>query len=674
MAGDQQTRTAGNKGSRMAVSRRVEDFWKALRTFQKKTSSGKFSFLGMRGGIFSVWVLICALLVFFGLRLGRSPKVIATVVGARCPYLLVDVGVRGGDDLLDLVSSGGILKGFSDATGISPGEFCVEAFEADEGYSDRLREVEKILSPSLRSIKVHLQSTVANFNGEAPVMLENVAAAFRRSESVNGVATYNWEATASSDREHRLSNIAFQDLWDVLKRNGVTRYKSWSAARVKSTFSDAGMYLRMILGDPRLCNALDEIFMEIVHGDDLVSQKRSDFIPEDVESELELLADLLKTASLCTTKVSIRYNRIADAAGKEDKIFYAVLAGAKTLSTRVCASTRTWMRSVPHSSIAIFTNTEFDVNDHSFRCLGGHMGVVASPAQPDGEKVLSAMQSWSHLVRLRLAWDLHMKDDAFKQYLVLMDDDSFVFTDTLEANLVACMSPKALHWGGALEFIRIDNGDGGRDGFGKDLREKQIKEKGENCYFPGEQAKQGEKPCDQVFCKSCKAIPQGGFVVLTRALVEALRPHIEDCERESLDLCERCGSQRLYFCVNRKLGDKGVELSGLRGVYRQPWKTEFSSLVGTAWHGYPVSIHGMVEGSSKLHKGLLEDDFAELYALVRRARRRSAANAGDAYVTVEDMNFQIVCDGLGYFRNGKCYRALTGAKNWCNTAAYTWTP
>eukprot|EP00189_Rhodosorus_marinus_P001868 CAMPEP_0113966774 /NCGR_PEP_ID=MMETSP0011_2-20120614/8506_1 /TAXON_ID=101924 /ORGANISM="Rhodosorus marinus" /LENGTH=658 /DNA_ID=CAMNT_0000979473 /DNA_START=526 /DNA_END=2502 /DNA_ORIENTATION=+ /assembly_acc=CAM_ASM_000156 len=658
----------------MALRRRIEGFWKSLRTFEKRTSSGEFSFLRMRGGLFLVWGLICALLVFFGLRLGRSPKLLATVFGTRCPYLLVEVGVRGGGDLLDLVSSGGILKEFSGATGISSSQFCVEAFEAHEGYSDRLREVENILLPGLRSIKVHLQSTVANFNGEAPVVLENVAAAFRVSESVNGVTTYNSEGSTSSDRERRMSKVSFHDLLDVLKRNGVTRYKGWSVVRVRSTFSDTGVYLRMILGDPRLCNALDEIVMEVIHGDSLVSQKKSDFIPEDVESELELLADLLKSSSSCTTKVSITYNRIEDPAGKEDKIFYAVLAGAKTLNTRVCASTKTWMRSVPHSSIAIFTNTALDVHDHSFRCLGGHLGVVASPAEPDGEKDLSAMQSWSHLVRVRLAWDLHMKDDASKQYMVLMDDDSFVFTDTLEANLAACMSPKALHWGGALEFIRIDNGDGGRDGFGKDLREKQIRDKAENCYFPGEQARNGLKPCNEVFCKRCKAIPQGGFVVLTRALVEALRPHIEDCERESLDLCERCGSQRLYFCINRKLGDRGVQLSGVRGVYRKPWKAEFSSQEGTAWHGYPVSIHGMVEGSSRLHKGVLENDFAELYELVRRARRRAAANAGDAYVTVEDMNFQIVCNGMGYFRNGKCYRALTGATNWCNTAAYTWTP
>ncbi len=39
-------------------------------------------------------------------------------------------------------------------------------------------------------------------------------------------------------------------------------------------------------------------------------------------------------------------------------------------------------------------------------------------------------------------------------------------------------------------------------------------------------------------------------IFLSRALVETVRPFIEQCEEETSSLCKNCGSQRLYMCVN----------------------------------------------------------------------------------------------------------------------------
>ncbi|KAJ8903222.1 hypothetical protein NDN08_004332 [Rhodosorus marinus] len=161
------------------------------------------------------------------------------------------------------------------------------------------------------------------------------------------------------------------------------------------------------------------------------------------------------------------------------------------------------------------------------------------------------------------------------------------------------------------------------------------------------------------------------MIVVSRALVQRLRPHIEKCERDTQDLCDHCGSQRLYFCVHEHA--KEAKTSNLRGVYRTPWIGE-KHTTSTEWHGYPLSLHGMKSTNPKLHHATVSLDFNELYDLALRARRRSAADAGEPYVLIEDLHFEITCKGMGYFRHGKCYSRLEPHNFWCQTSSYTWKP
>lgn len=193
---------------------------------------------------------------------------------------------------------------------------------------------------------------------------------------------------------------------------------------------------------------------------------------------------------------------------------------------------------------------------------------------------------------------------------------------------------------------------------------------GKPCYFDSEPAVPGQKKCKDTMCSKCPSIPQGGAVFLTRAIVEKLRPFVEECEKETQVLCMRCGSQRLYFCIHSKL--KSVETKAIRGVFRHVWRSEKQSK-STNHHGYPVSLHGVRENLDKLHTGYLQSDFGEMYDLVQQARRRGAVNGGDPFVTKEDLNDQILCDGKGHYRDGECYAKLQDTYGWCNQKVYIWS-
>eukprot|EP00168_Porphyra_purpurea_P015784 TRINITY_DN4931_c0_g1_i1.p3 TRINITY_DN4931_c0_g1~~TRINITY_DN4931_c0_g1_i1.p3 ORF type:complete len:122 (-),score=32.12 TRINITY_DN4931_c0_g1_i1:28-393(-) len=74
------------------------------------------------------------------------------------------------------------------------------------------------------------------------------------------------------------------------------------------------------------------------------------------------------------------------------------------------------------------------------------------------------MSAWSHLTRVRDAWDYTLAGARGFTHLALVDDDTFVFPGALPAavgRVREMASGAALAWGGALELPRVDNGDGG---------------------------------------------------------------------------------------------------------------------------------------------------------------------------------------------------------------------
>mmetsp|Transcript_10223 Transcript_10223/g.25688 ORF Transcript_10223/g.25688 Transcript_10223/m.25688 type:complete len:270 (-) Transcript_10223:226-1035(-) len=262
------------------------------------------------------------------------------------------------------------------------------------------------------------------------------------------------------------------------------------------------------------------------------------------------------------------------------------------------------------------------------------------------------MQSWSHLVRVRHAWDEHMKDNPEIEWLALVDDDTFVFPDTVQWYLSRYKSAD-LVWGGLLEYVRVDNGDAGN--FAKWLRE-YLHMNGADCTLPDEEPKKDIKNCSDTMCIKCPPIPQGAAIFLSRALVETLRPHTEDCETMTQTLCKRCGSQRLYMCIHRHA--KSVKTEFFRGIHRNPMHLEEKHHEFSDRSGLPLTWHGFGQvNSTYSHTRSFYGDFLELWRLSHKARVMFESGERETpFVHDMDVANRVMCNGLGVWRinDGRC--------------------
>lgn len=350
------------------------------------------------------------------------------------------------------------------------------------------------------------------------------------------------------------------------------------------------------------------------------------------------------------------------------EVFYAILAGQPTFDERISAQTQSWMTSVPQDRLTIFTNKPR--NSEEMKAARGRETVVTQPHDPKLEKRLPLMQSWSHLVRVRESWDRTMKDNEDIKWLALVDDDTFVFPGGMREYL-SKFDHRVRIWGGSGEQARIDNGDGGK--FGNWLRDLNSKHGGRHCYFPSEDIPKGKRGshveyrisevlngrrvaqkvshmCGDMFCRmGCPAVPQGAAIVLSRALVEELRPHIEECERDTSNLCKNCGSQRLYMCVNRYASEARTLLT--RGICRAPWKLEHREKFPfvLTFHGFN-RYHGMALSTDSLH-----GDMMELWQLGKRYEESVNHGVRSSYlIPMQDVANLIGCHGQGRYHGGEC--------------------
>lgn len=330
-----------------------------------------------------------------------------------------------------------------------------------------------------------------------------------------------------------------------------------------------------------------------------------------------------------------------------DKVFYAVLAGETTFERRVAAAARSWMSDLPRNRVTVYTNS--DNLTHAMERAASDVPVSkARPAYADSEANVQNFGSWSHIVRLRDAWDQHARDPSSGiDWVMLVDDDSYVFRESLEQALVSPRSllsgllPHEPGWGGMLECMRVYCG--GDIFFARMLRTYHAKSHGEDvCRLPGEEMHmkhttetirgsprevlQSPPLCEQTFCMACPGIPQGGAIVLTRRLVQIIRPYLDECEQATLGMCSSCGSQRLYFCIHfvasREGSLKGLRTVNLPGFAKEPWhlaKADFKIVE----KGSPVSVmHGFEHhNGAYLATGTMAEDFALLRTLQLRTRR-----------------------------------------------------
>jgi len=289
-------------------------------------------------------------------------------------------------------------------------------------------------------------------------------------------------------------------------------------------------------------------------------------------------------------------------------VHYAILSGAATFASRIPAVAASWLPGVPPGAVIVHTDAIPPVAALDTLPVGVAVTVTA-PAEPDREPNLPRMSAWSHLTRLRDAWDYTLAAAPAVTHLALVDDDTFVFPGALPAALArhaALANASALAWGGALELARVDNGDGGV--FAAAFRSAHVAAGGEPCTLPDEAVaaatrtsadvaaaavaaasvgggggaappRAAPKACADTFCRrGCPPVPQGAAIVLTRALVAALRPAAASCEAATAPLCARCGSQRLYMCVHRVAAlpraAGPVTTAAVPGVRRDTWRRE----------------------------------------------------------------------------------------------------
>ncbi|KAJ8903582.1 hypothetical protein NDN08_004686 [Rhodosorus marinus] len=621
-------------------------------------------------------ILICSLAVEGeGVTVGLERLKLAVKrdeILVKCENLFVDVGVRSGEGLLDFVDEGGITASWMSSISADPRSFCVEAFEADERFRQELEETGRWIRNKLQNLDVRVGAILSNSRGTTRLTLTSQTVAEYTVSNISGHVVYNAEQVASinQNREASRRSLIVEDLRDVLSRNRLAE-GGFIAIRFQCSCEDAVSYLRMLINDSKLCFSVDKVFLQVIDTQTLLVREGQSSTHSDLTSELEDLAQLMHRSSGCDVDVEIEYEMITpqnEVQGDHD-VVYAVLSGDTTLNERGCWAASTWMKGVPRGRAAFFTNDQLDPKSEFAECLNGHVAVVAKPAFPDIEKLPDNMQSWSHLVRVRMSWDLLMKNDPSAKYLILIDDDTFPFTDTIGSELPQHLSWDKMRWGGALEVVRVDNGD---DTSFKEQLRRMHRADGKDCRFEEEPEVEGLAACNKTFCFACPSIPQGGFVVMSRALVEAVRPHVEECEFETQGFCKQCGSQRLYYCLlNRVNATRAV---ALRGVFRLPWMYEAHQAPAQKVN-YPLSFHGLKESAYDLHTGSGAMDFQELYRMVKQARRRAAVKAGDEYVTLDDVNFHISCDGKGYFHNESCYATFRQDRNKCKLGDFTsWVP
>lgn len=460
----------------------------------------------------------------------------------------------------------------------------------------------------------------------------------RRFHVFPGVVVPSGREDEDYSRKRGLSSVSLPEIVKKLTyeqgKVGLRERKSMATAlanghrgivfvRIAGAVEELFSYLQLLDDSGVLCDRIDRLALHVtkfrVNGPDDPQHVHPAIEPQlqIPMSELVRYALTIERREACRARVFVMDDerqllspKVLDSSG----ILYAVLAGAPTFNDRISAQTDSWMQGVPRNRIAIYTNVPREPQD--LTAARGHNVFVVQPTKPELEKRLTWMQSWSHLVRLKESWDRFMRNDSSIKWLALVDDDTFVFPAGMREYLTMFDSRKLL-WGGSGEQVRIDNGDHGE--FAYWLRNLTTAHGSSKCYLPEEDIpesvkllqaqrslRKGKKRrkfppsamCRDTFCpRGCPAVPQGAAIVVSRALVEKLRPVVEQCEEATASLCERCGSQRLYMCVNRFV--ENAKTIFTRGICRSPWKIEHRDM-----YPYALTFHAF----DKLGRGSLSTD------------------------------------------------------------------
>lgn len=615
-----------------------------------------------------------------------------TVANRPCSWLYLEFGAKDGRHLAGFFDNGnGFLEEYLRATQSAVRAFCAIAFDPNPDMLVSLMQTRKIRAQKAAHFNVFTQYVPGSNNDTEQVRMKSVED--QSSEDTVNVrniplaqfikqVTFPWDR-AGQDIRAMTTAIGNGNKGNVIVRFNINdlreaymhldQLESKSAQGVMCQRID-----RLILNFNKMRQDPNKVSGDIVDSDpirdwELMAHIPSseEFNPENGFEKLLELANQVNDLPGCRTTVHVFNNQgkmIVPKILSEKEVFYAILAGQPTFDERIAAQTESWMTAVPNDRLTIFTNIAR--NEDELKAAKGRETVVVQPHRPELEKTLSMMQSWSHLVRLRESWDRAMKDNPEIKWLALVDDDTFVFPGGLREYL-SKFDSRVPFWGGSGEQARIDNGDSGK--FANWLRNTSKAHGAKHCYFENEEVPkslQGSKVeygrsdvlngqkvarkvshmCSDTFCrKGCPAVPQGAAIMVSRALVEAVRPHVEECEKDTAGLCKSCGSQRLYMCVNRYTKEARTLLT--RGICRAPWKLEHreSFPFALTFHGFN-RYRGRFSSTKSLH-----GDMRELWQLGKTVEERARIGLEDSYlVSMQAVANMIGCHGQGKYIKGRC--------------------
>lgn len=572
-----------------------------------------------------------------------------------CSWVYLEVNAYDGRDIDGFFTdANGIFEESLRAEQAVSRAFCAYAFESDSKFADSLLAVRADKGLFVR--RFHVFPGVSVESAEDSKLHAGQDSIISLSKLVKGVTL----SLANSGRPEGTDMT-------VANANG---HNGSVVVRVSGSLPELYAHMDALSTSGILCDRVDRLILNVT--DDVrdvrvplpYSPSAHKFHAALGLPGLKALANDLDSSARCRTRLFVLNEEGSLAVPsplEESAVFYSILAGAPTFNERVTAQADTWMRSVPINRVAVFTNMERIGRETT--AARGRPIVVVEPNKPSLEKHLAWMQSWSHLVRVRATWDRYMRDDPDIKWLALVDDDTFVFPAGMREYLTM-LDSRVPVWGGSGEQARIDNGDHGE--FSHWLRNASVSHGGPHCYLMTEPvpehlrgshmefgrskvmngrntAKKVSHMCHDTFCKrGCPSVPQGAAIVLSRTLVERLRPSIESCEAATSTLCDRCGSQRLYMCVNRFVRESRTLLT--RGICRASWKLEHR-------RNFPIALtfHAFTRNRRlSSMTGSMHGDMAQLWQLGEEYERRGLWQGTVPMPEVADL---LGCNGEGHFNH-----------------------
>lgn len=620
------------------------------------------------------------------------PAKFETVRARQCSWHYVEFSAKDGRHLDGFFNNGNaFLEEFLRATQSSMRAFCALAVEADPAMSKLLNNVRKARGRKASHFDV--------FTRIVPAAVDETEQIKFRDPETNNFQDTQLPVTAVNLKQ-LIENITFPiHLSGAEVPNMNTARGNGNKGAVilrfnQLTVREALWYLDLMEADSSrgvLCQRVDRVildFQKMRLSNDTAQEVDDRNVERDWKRIVtqasntmfktsDDLSDVVRVANIVNNRAKCRaIVYVLDSTGNaltppmltERNVHYSILAGQPTFNERVAAQTNTWMKAVPQDRVTIFTNVNRSAAD--MRAARTRSVAVVEPHDASLEKHLSMMQSWSHLVRTRETWDRVMQHDESIKWLGLVDDDTFVFPGAVREYL-SSFDARTLVWGGSGEQARIDNGDAGE--FAQWLRTVHEKYGGKHCYMQSEQvpknleghhveygvsevlngrrvARKVSHMCHDTFCRvGCPAVPQGAAIFVSRALVQALRPHIEACERDTAKLCKNCGSQRLFMCVNRYTKDAHTLLT--RGVCRSPWKLEHRERFPfvLTFHGFN-RYRGVARSTNSLH-----GDMVELWRLGKSIEDEVENGSQSSYqVPMPRVADMIACYGKGQYVKGHC--------------------